>query len=34
MSWFQQLHDWLCEFLFGGELPEWLAWLHELLGLT
>jgi hypothetical protein len=30
--WFTQLHDWICETFFGGEAPDWLLYLHELLG--
>jgi hypothetical protein len=28
-----RLHDWLCQYVFGGVLPPWLEWLHNLLGL-
>jgi hypothetical protein len=32
MGWFMRFHQWLCECLFDGNLPEWLEWLHQLLG--
>lgn len=32
--WFMMIHEWLCEFVFGGQLPDWLLWLHELLGIV
>jgi hypothetical protein len=31
---FQQIHDWICNLLWQGQAPEWLANLHETLGLT
>jgi len=34
IDWFLMVHDWLCEVVFGGDLPIWLLWLHELLGLA
>jgi hypothetical protein len=34
IEWFMMFHAWLCEVVFGGVLPDWLIWLHELLGLV
>jgi hypothetical protein len=34
IEWFLCVHEWLCEVVFGGVLPDWLLWLHELLGLV
>lgn len=30
----QPIHDWICSVFFGGQLPSWLASLHELLGVA
>jgi hypothetical protein len=33
MGWFQLIHDWICANVFGGQLTDFLAWLHEWLGI-
>ncbi len=30
---FTTVHDLICQVLFGGQSPEWLTQLHQLLGL-